>query len=260
MRLTGERPVQGYTPDSLLALHSAGYRAVTERLGSGRVLDVGCGLGFESARLAGPDRQVVGVDYDADTAAEAARAHPELETLCCDGARLALRTAAFDAVCSSHIIEHFARPAEHVAELARVVAPGGAAFVLTPNKPADFENPYHISLLEPPELDALLRRHFRDVWVGGLDAAPHVKEDFAVRRRTGQRILRFDVLDLRHRVPRSWYIAAYRVALRLTYRLLADRYSGGATGISEGDWFVVEPDRVDETTLVLFAIGRDPIR
>ena len=47
-KLTGERPQQGVTPDSLLALHAAGYRAVIERLGAGTVLDVGCGQGFES--------------------------------------------------------------------------------------------------------------------------------------------------------------------------------------------------------------------
>ena len=32
-RLTGERPQQGGTPDSLLALHEAGYRAVLEQAG-----------------------------------------------------------------------------------------------------------------------------------------------------------------------------------------------------------------------------------
>jgi len=44
-RLTGERPQQGVTPDSLLALHEAGYRAVLDRIGQGRILDVGCGSG-----------------------------------------------------------------------------------------------------------------------------------------------------------------------------------------------------------------------
>ena len=45
MKLTGERPMEGSTPDSLLALHDAGYREVLARLGPGRVLDVGCGVG-----------------------------------------------------------------------------------------------------------------------------------------------------------------------------------------------------------------------
>src|SRR5664280_3642780 len=65
-QLTGERPQEGVTPDSLLALHAAGYRTVIERLGRGSVLDVGCGQGFESARFVGPGRRVVGVDYSAE--------------------------------------------------------------------------------------------------------------------------------------------------------------------------------------------------
>src|SRR5580704_8086479 len=64
--LTGERPMEGVTPDSLLALHAAGYRTVIERLGPGSMLDVGCGQGFESARFVAADRTVVGVDYSAD--------------------------------------------------------------------------------------------------------------------------------------------------------------------------------------------------
>ena len=43
-RLTGERPQQGVTPDSLLALHEAGYRAVLDRIGQGRILDLGRGI------------------------------------------------------------------------------------------------------------------------------------------------------------------------------------------------------------------------
>ena len=33
VKLTGERPMEGATPDSLLALHDAGYREVIARLG-----------------------------------------------------------------------------------------------------------------------------------------------------------------------------------------------------------------------------------
>src|SRR5262249_21809042 len=51
MKLTGERPMQGATPDSLLAFHDAGYREVVARLGTGVVVDVGCGVGDETRRL-----------------------------------------------------------------------------------------------------------------------------------------------------------------------------------------------------------------
>ena len=65
-RLTGERPQQGVTPDSLLTLHAAGYRAMRERLEDGLLLDVGCGQGFESITLVAEERPVVGIDYSAD--------------------------------------------------------------------------------------------------------------------------------------------------------------------------------------------------
>src|SRR3954451_23755242 len=72
-RLTGERPMAGATPDSLLAFHDAGYREMRERLGPGAVLDVAGGVGDQTARLAGLGRLVIGVDYDAQTAVDAAR-------------------------------------------------------------------------------------------------------------------------------------------------------------------------------------------
>src|SRR5687767_12062431 len=80
--LTGERPVAGSTPDSLLALHDAGYREVLARLGPGRFLDVGCGLGDGTARFAvGGQREVVAIDYDQPTALRARTAHG-FETAC----------------------------------------------------------------------------------------------------------------------------------------------------------------------------------
>ena len=261
-RLTGERPIEDVTPDSLLALHAAGYRAVTERLGPGLLLDVGCGEGFESARLGAPDRPVVGVDYDHGAALRAAGAGSgqgaALSVAQCDARRICLGTGTVRWACSSHLIEHFADPEAHAAEVARVLDPDGTAFFITPNAPADFENPFHIRLFGPDDLGALLRRSFADVEVLGLDAVDRVKADFAGRRERARKVLRLDVLDLRHRLPRSWYIALYTRALPVAYRLMARGGTGGASGITAGDFFVTE--RVDETTLVLFAVARRPRR
>jgi len=258
VKLTGERPLQGVTPDSLLALHDAGYREVVTRLGAGIVLDVGCGVGHQTTRLRAPDRFVVGLDYHPATAALAS--HEFATSGACafaaaDGARLAIGAASVDAVCSSHIIEHFTDPERHVAELARVLRDDGIAFVITPNAPADFENPFHVYLFEAPHLQSLLLLFFDEVTVLGLEGSVELRADFATRRASGERILRLDPFALRHRIPRRWYVWAYERVLPLVYRLLG-RTSGVGSGLDESHLSIT--DTITPTTPVLFAIVRRP--
>jgi SAM-dependent methyltransferase len=262
LKLTGERPIEGKTPDSLLALHEAGYREVLARIGPGRLLDLGCGLGDGSARFLDPSRSVVGLDYDPAAARNASRTHDGLLTVCSDGARLALHTASFDWVCSSHLIEHFTDPEPHVAEIARVLAETGTACIITPNKPADFENPYHLYLFEPADLRAMLLRHFEDVEVLGLDGDAAVKADFERRRVFARRLLAVDIFNLRHRLPRSWYVALHAGARRAAYPLLAavnKKKSVGSVPTVTADNFSVTTT-IDSSTLVLFAVARRPRR
>lgn len=255
MKQTGERPLKDSTPSALLALHDAGYREVRARLGAGFVLDIGCGVGDESIRLAGEGRSVLGVDYDLETAHLAQ--HQGVGAVCGDGSILPFKTGSVDAVCSSHIIEHFVDPTGHVAEMARVVKDDGAVYVLTPNEPADFENPYHVHLFQPEQLHDMLSNYFADVEVHGLDGDELVRQDFAKRRRTGKRILALDFLKLRHRLPRSWFVALHSVGRRVVYPLLA-KINGPGEVIGEERFAVT--NRIDKDTLVLFAVARAPRR
>jgi SAM-dependent methyltransferase len=249
--------MQGATPDALLALHDAGYREVIARLGAGVVLDVGCGVGDETARLVGGDRMVVGVDYDAPTVVAAGRrGSPALRFMGSDGARLGVRAESVDTVVSSHVIEHFENPILHVAELARVLRPSGTALVITPNAPADFENPFHLYLFEPDHLVSMLSLFFDDVECVGLEGDDLLHADFAARRASGARLLRLDRFGLRHRIPRRLYVWIYERALPIVYRVLGSARSGVGSGLDASHFFV--SDKVAETTPVLFAIARQP--
>jgi SAM-dependent methyltransferase len=255
---TGERPIPGATPDSLLALHDAGYREVIARLGDGLVLDIGCGIGDATASLSAPSRMVVGIDYSATTVVAAARAHGRdgVRFAGMDGARLGVRTGAIDAVVSSHVVEHFTNPARHVAELARVLRADGTAFVITPNAPADFENPFHVYLFEPAHLVSLLSLFFEEVECIGLEGDDDLQRDFAARRASGERILRLDVLGVRRRLPRRTYVWAYTRALPFVYRMLGPERSGVGSGLDASHFFVSR--EITPTTPVLFAIARRP--
>lgn len=264
-QLTGERPIDGKTPQGILALHDAGYRAVAAVAQPGRFLDVGCGLGDYAATFATPTRAVYGIDYDALTALQAHEVHPALTTACSDGAVLPWRDGVFDTVCSSHLIEHFVDPEPHVAELARVCADDGVVCILTPNAPADFENPYHLYLFDPADLQRMLERHFTDVTVTGLDGDDELKAEFEQRRRFGRAVLKADVLDLRHRLPRGAYVQMHALARRIAYPLVRlkqrfDRTQGAVVPAEvTADNFHLT-DEIDPSTLVLFAIARKPRR
>ena len=104
----------------------------------------------------------------------------------------------------------------------------------------------------------MLGRHFHDVTVQGLDAVPQVKADFTARRVKAHKVLALDFLDLRHKIPRSWYIGAYTRILPLAYKVIARGDSGGSTGITADDFFVT--DELDTTTMVLFATASRPRR
>ncbi|HEV7523772.1 MAG TPA: class I SAM-dependent methyltransferase [Acidimicrobiia bacterium] len=251
--------MQGATPDSLLAFHDAGYREVVSRLGPGIVVDIGCGVGDETRRLIGPDRLVIGADYSAETMCAAAVEHATTDGLrfcAADGSALAVSDASIDYIVSSHIIEHFNNPVNHVAELARCLRPDGTAFVITPNAPADFENPFHVYLFEPAHLVSLLSLFFEEVTCLGLEGDDALHADFAARRASGDRLLKLDVLRLRRRMPRAAYVWTYERVLPIVYRLLGNSRTGIGSGLSEGSFFTSE--HIDEHTPGLFAIARRP--
>jgi hypothetical protein len=152
-----------------------------------------------------------------------------------------------------------------VAEVSRVLADHGVAFFITPNAPADFENPYHVHLFEAEDLDQVLGRHFVDVQVWGLDGDPVVKADFERRRRWARWMLRVDVFGLRHRLPRRWYVRFHATGRRIAYPVVSlvarfETWRGSAPPprITAARFSLVRP--IDTSTLVLFAVARSPKR
>ncbi len=246
MRVTGERPVQDHTPASLIALHVAGYELISNQIGIGVGLDIGCGIGSESKLLAREERTVIGLDYDIATAR---LARTEIDGVVCGDAReLPFRTNSLDWVSSSHIIEHFTDPERHVAEIARVLRPGGRLVVLTPNAPADFENPFHVHLFSLDTFGELLSRYFEAPVITGLTGTSETMRTFEQRRRAGRRLLALDPLGLRHHLPTRALTGLHSIGRRVVYPLL----QSADESISAEDFRLIDRlESIDDSTLVL---------
>jgi SAM-dependent methyltransferase len=140
--------------------HLARYEWAAQRVG-GCILDIACGTAYGTALLARAGA-VTGLDCDAPTIDEARQRVPGARFVLADVPPVPLPDDAFDWIVSFETIEHLTDDKRFLAELRRVLTPGGHLLLSTPNRavtsPNDLtpKNPYHVREYLLPELQALM--------------------------------------------------------------------------------------------------------
>ena len=100
-----------------------------------RLLDAGAGLGSVTYVIerAAPDTDVIALDRDHDRLTRARHGGVDAPLARADLLQLPLASATFDAVLCSEVLEHLDHDAEALAELHRVLRPGGRLVVTVPH-------------------------------------------------------------------------------------------------------------------------------
>jgi SAM-dependent methyltransferase len=128
-------------------------RAVAPRA-RGRLLDVGCGDKPYEAWFRPFVSAYIGVEHGATFAATAAGARGRPDVVYGAGT-LPFRDGSFDTVLSVQVLEHTPRPAALVAEMTRVLAPGGVLILTAPFQFRLHEQPHDYFRYSPHGLRQL---------------------------------------------------------------------------------------------------------
>lgn len=112
----------------------ATVRAVDPQPGE-RVLDIAAGTGTSSAALAKSGAEVVALDFSAGMVEEGRRRHPELQFVQGDAEKLPFGDDEFDAVTISFGLRNVQQPHVALAEMYRVLKPGGRLVICEFSRP-----------------------------------------------------------------------------------------------------------------------------
>lgn len=159
---------------------------------------------------------------------------------------------SFDTVVSFQVIEHIRKDELFLSEIYRVLRPGGVALITTPNRKMTLtRNPWHIREYEAGEFRTLAGKIFDDLELKGITGNEKVMAYYSRNKKSVEKILKFDILNLQHNLPAFVLKIPYEILNRLNRNRLKSADDELVRTITHEDYLVSEDP---ENSLDLFAV------
>lgn len=214
---------------SVLAYHEAAKRISSD------VLEIGTGSGYGIEVIAPHATRYVTVDKF--HAIQGSELPDNVEFLQTTVPPLPYPNESFDCVITFQVIEHIRDDVRFVREIHRVLRPGGRLILTTPNAPMSLtRNPWHVREYRVEELQNLLSVWFDKIEPMGVVGNERVTAYYERNRTSVQRLMRWDILDLQHRLPRWLLKWPYDILNRRNRRRLLQEAPDATTSIRMEDY------------------------
>ncbi|RYF78356.1 MAG: class I SAM-dependent methyltransferase [Cytophagaceae bacterium] len=198
-----------------------------------RILDLGCGPGNNTLPLAigYPAAQVTGIDVSAPMlryshARSVALNVPNVDFAQINAEKLPYDDESVDWVQTTSFLHETSKAAleQIIREIHRVLKPGGTLLLTTVNRLFSLtRNPWHVREYTADELKKLMLRYFPKVDTQGIHGNGKVMTYYEQNKKSVEKITRYDVLNLQHRLPRWMLQVPYDLLNRLNRNKLLEQ-------------------------------------
>jgi len=159
----------------------------------------------------------------------------------------------YSTVAAFQVIEHIKNDRSFLQEIYRVLKPGGKALITTPNiKKSLTRNPWHIREYEAEELQELGGEIFDYAEIKGITGSEKVWRYYKQNKASVEKITRYDVFNLQHRLPAKLLRIPYEILNRINRKKLQNADIKLVSEITLDDYFI---DDEPENCLDLFLIA-----
>ena len=155
-----------------------------------KALDVGCSAGYIADELATAGATTIGIDIDEPGLAKAReRFGDHVEFRLASGQDMPIETESMDVIVLNHVYEHVVDPEALVAEIRRVLSPGGVLYLGLGNRLGVMEPHYRLPFL------SWLPQRAADLYMRATHKGPVYYETFRTRSGLRRLFADFDLWD-----------------------------------------------------------------
>ena len=220
----------------------------------GNLLEVGCGEGRGIDWLKPKVENYSAIDKIVAVVETLKAKYPEGNIISGNIPPLPYDDNSFDCVVSFQVIEHIKDDHSFLKEISRVLKPNGFALISTPNRPMSLSrNPWHEREYTADELTALAKKYFGSVEMKGITGNEKVMQYHERNRQSVNKIMKWDVLDLQHKLPASILRIPYEMLNRLNRNKLKEAADDLVASIKHEDYLLTDNA---SAALDLFLIAR----
>lgn len=252
MSETAERV--GYTSaaDNYVFFRQLKAYELTKGFVGGVVLEVGSGMGYGIKQLAPLADSYMALDkYETQVDKEL---YPNVQFVQAVIPPLgSIEDDTFDCVVCFQVIEHIKDDHAVIAEIKRVLRPGGKLYMTTPNiRTTLTRNPWHVREYTTAQFSNLLGSSFDTFDLQGIYGDDTVMRYYEDHKASLQKFLKYDIFDLQYRLP-SWMLRKpYDFLDRLNRSKSHDANPGLLSQINADSFFL---DKVTDSCLDFYVIA-----